>query len=37
MLNLVTLRTTAQLPRRSINDPWGELTRLGFDELCPDI
>jgi hypothetical protein len=23
-----------QTARRSINDQWGELTRLGFDELC---
>jgi hypothetical protein len=30
------LRATAQVLRRSINDPWGELTRLGFDELCPN-
>jgi hypothetical protein len=25
---------SAQLPRRSMNDQWGELTRIGFDELC---
>ena len=24
----------AQLLRRSMNDQWGELTRLSFDELC---
>jgi len=24
----------SQLPRRSMNDPWGELSRIGFDELC---
>jgi hypothetical protein len=24
----------AQQLRRSMNDQWGELTRLGFDELC---
>jgi hypothetical protein len=22
-------------PRPSMNDPWGELSRLSFDELCP--
>jgi len=27
-------RRLSQLPRRSINDQWGELTRLAFDELC---
>jgi hypothetical protein len=23
------------LARRVMNDPWGELSRLSFDELCP--
>jgi hypothetical protein len=27
-------RRRSQLLRRSMNDQWGELTRLGFDELC---
>jgi hypothetical protein len=35
MLVFMQLRPrSAQLPRRSMNDQWGELTRLGFDELC---
>jgi hypothetical protein len=25
----------AQVRRISMNDPWGELSRLAFDELCP--
>jgi hypothetical protein len=29
-------RRLSQLPRRSINDQWGELTRLAFDELCTE-
>jgi len=28
-------RRLPQLLRRSMNDPWGESTRLTFDELCP--
>jgi hypothetical protein len=27
-------RRHSQLMRPSINDQWGESTRLGFDELC---
>jgi len=35
MLENVQLRLRLpQLLRRSMNDQWGELTRLGFDELC---
>jgi len=33
MLDLVT-HSEPQLPRRSMNDTWGELTRREFDELC---
>jgi hypothetical protein len=35
MLEAMQLRRRlSQLPRRSMNDQWGELTRLAFDELC---
>jgi hypothetical protein len=26
-----------QLGRPVMNDPWGELSRLSFDELCPAV
>jgi hypothetical protein len=32
--NMQFRRRLSQLPRRSMNDQWGELTRLSFDELC---
>jgi hypothetical protein len=35
MLSTVSRRRRApQLPRRSVNDQWGELMRLGFDARC---
>jgi hypothetical protein len=30
----LSLRGHSQLARRSMNDQWGESTRLGYDELC---